>query len=68
MFQSMESIIAVITSIITLAVTIYEICFKNEKSRSDTYYKELLVPFIIEYKKKSDIIPIEFLENKLVKK
>lgn len=63
MFEGMESIIAIITSAIALITTIYKTCFKTEASRSQAYYKKILVPFVIEYKKKSDIVPTKFLKN-----
>ena len=63
MFESIQSIIAIATSAIVLLTTIYKICFKNEISRSAAYYNKVLVPFVIKYKKKSNIKPTKFLKS-----
>lgn len=63
MIEKINAIIALITVIIGVLGTVYKIGFKKNDERLDEYYKSVLKPFIVEYKKNKKINTVKFLKD-----
>ena len=63
MIDSWQGIITFIVSVIGMLTTIYKIGFKDEQNRTQAYYKETLLPFIVAYQKNSNMNTIKFLKD-----
>lgn len=63
MLDTVSKTVSLVVATIGAGTTIYKILFKNEYSRKQAYYKSLLKPFIVAYKKNPDMSVVEFVKS-----
>lgn len=63
MDEIINAIVALITAIIGVLGTVYKIGFKKNDERLNEYYKNVLKPFIVEYKKNKKVNAAKFMKN-----
>lgn len=61
--EEFEKLLLLVTSAIGTLTAIYKLVFKNDSKRKKLYYEKVLVPFIVAYKKNSNINSIKFVKN-----
>lgn len=65
MLDTASKIVALVVATIGAGTTVYNIFFKDEHGRKQTYYECLLKPFVTAYKKNTDMCAIEFVKSKV---
>ena len=63
MIEEINAVVAVISTVIGLIITIYKVFLKNTK-RAERYHEDILKPFIKDYRKKKNVNVIKFLNKK----
>lgn len=61
-----QSAIAIISSLITTIILIYQTGFKNNQERERKYYEELLMPFMQKYFNNKNINAYRYCKNKVL--
>lgn len=61
--ENFEKLLLLVTSAIGTLTAIYKLVFKKDSKRKKVYYEKVLVPFIVAYKKNSNINSIKFLKS-----
>ncbi len=65
--DKLESVIAVVVSLLTGVTTLYNVVIKDSRKRELEYYEKVLKPFADEFVKDQDIDALEFLQPQLTR-
>lgn len=65
MIDKLVSIVGLVVSSTGVLTAIYKIGFQRDNKRENTYYKQLLSPFICAYKKNRNINAIDFVKSNI---
>ena len=63
MVEKVNTAVALITAIIGVISTVYKIGFKKNDERLNAYYKNVLKPFIVEYKNNKKVNAAKFMKS-----